>query len=182
MTSKRIWLKIVMTASFVAVLLNFLPLWTSAENRSANTDSIFLQQAANGASWIILLGELAEKQAASGDVRKYGKQITTDNRLHVMEIHRLAGKKGILLSTDTDQVRQNTVQYFSQQYGANFDRNYVSMMADENSRQVSIFKLTAQKGIDEEIRAFAAAKIGMLEGYVVWAEKILSDLPKPVLK
>lgn len=182
MTRKRIWLTIVITVSFVPALLNFFSVSTSAGNTSVNPDAIFLQQAANGASWIILMGELAEKQAASGDIQKYAKQITADNRIHVREIHHLAGKKGVLLSTDADQVQQNTFQYFSRQYGADFDRNYISMMADENSRQVSIFKLTAQKGIDEEIRAFAAAKIRMLEGYVAWAEKILSDLPKPVLK
>lgn len=55
-------------------------------------------------------------------------------------------------------------------------------MMDDNQRDLSLYRKEAEKGQDAEIRTFAANIIKKLEGYVLAAEKILLDLPKPVLK
>lgn len=130
--------------SFVALAFFFLiistavPVGTVADTAESHDDKLFLQQAANSISWLIILGELARKQAASGDVR--------------------------------------------QKSGADFDRNYISLMLEENRCLVSSYQREAQKGMDAEIRAFAYEKIKILEGYLAWAHQLLQDLPKPLLK
>ena len=131
---------------------------------------------------MIILGELAEKQAASGDIRQYGVIMAGDYRKHVNGLHLLARQKGVSLLPDTDAARQNTTQYFTQKFGADFDRNYISLMMEENRNQLSFYQHEAQKGIDADVRALAAAMIKRLEGYVARAYRILLDLPKPVLK
>jgi putative membrane protein len=128
------------------------------------------------------LGDLAKKQAASKDVKEYGERMAMDHGQYYQELNRFAYRSGITLAPDSDRVRKDTLAFFSQEYGAAFDRNYVSLMIDENKRDIDLYQKEKEKGRDPEIRSFAARIIKNLEGYVVTAEKILLDLPKPVLK
>jgi putative membrane protein len=147
-----------------------------------NDDLRFLQTAANNCLWKMNLGDLAKKQAASKEVKQYGEIMSTDHGQYYQELNRLAGRKGIAFTADPDRVRKSTFVFLSQEYGAAFDRNYISLMIDDNQRDLSLYRQEAAKGHDAEIRAFAANILNKLEGYVLAAEKILLDLPKPVLK
>lgn len=149
---------------------------------SQNNDLRFVQAAANNCIWKMNLGDLAKKQAASKKVKEYGEKMATDHGQYYQELNRLAGRKGMAFMADQDRVRKDTFVFLSQEYGAAFDRNYISLMADDNQRDISLYRQEAEKGHDDEIRAFAANIIKKLEGYVLAAEKILLDLPKPVLK
>ncbi|MRR15513.1 MAG: DUF4142 domain-containing protein [Deltaproteobacteria bacterium] len=169
-------------AFFFLIISSALPGGTVADNTDRHDDKLFLQQAANSVSWMILLGELAQKQAASSDVGKYGVQMADDYRRHLEALNLLARQKGLSLAPDNNATRLNATQFFSQKFGAEFDRDYISLMEDENNFLVIRYRQEAQKGLDAEIRAFASEKIKMLEGYVAWAHQILLDLPKPVLK
>lgn len=180
MSPNRIFYFVALSILFLIFLLT-VPGQTDADT-AKNDDALFIQQAANSASWMIILGEFAQKQAASGDIRQYGATMVGDYRKHIGELNLLARQKGISLSPDTDTARRNTVQFFSRTFGAGFDRNYISLMADEQNNQLSFYSQEAQKGLDAEIRAFASEKIKIIEGYVSSARKILLDLPKPVLK
>jgi putative membrane protein len=174
--------------SFVALAFFFLifstavPAGTVADTTENNDDKLFLQQAANSISWMIILGELAQKQAASSDIRQYGVQMADDYRKHLDAMNLLARQKGQSLAPDNNAARRNTTQSFSQKFGAEFDRDYISLMEEENNFLVIRYRQQAQKGLDSEIRAFVFEKIKILEGYVAWAHKILLDLPKPILK
>jgi len=145
-------------------------------------DLQFLQSASANCLWKITLGDLARKQAASRDVREFGATMATDHERYHRELSRLAGRRGIAFKEEPDRGRKATGEYFSREYGAAFDRDYISLMIDDNQRDLRLYRQEAQKGVDAEIRAFAAAIIKKLEGYVVTAEKILIGLPKPVLK
>ncbi|HOX15081.1 MAG TPA: DUF4142 domain-containing protein [Smithellaceae bacterium] len=174
--------------SFVALAFFFLiistavPVGTAADTAESHDDKPFLQQAANRVSWMIILGELAQKQAARSDIGKYGVQMADDYRKHLDALNLLARQKGLSLAPEDNVTRRNTTQSFSKKFGAEFDRDYISLMEDENNFLVIRYRQEAQKGLDAEIRAFASEKIKILEGYVAWAHKILLDLPKPVLK
>lgn len=58
--------------------------------------------------------------------------------------------------------------------------NFNTVSEQMNAENMLI--LAAEKGQDAEIRAFAANIIKKLEGYVLAAEHILLDLPRPVFK
>jgi putative membrane protein len=70
----------------------------------------------------------------------------------------------------------------SKEYGAAFDRIYISLMIDEHQRDVALYRGEAEKGRDDDIKSFARKLIKRLEEYVGMAKKILISLPTPVLK
>lgn len=146
------------------------------------TDEQFLQEALNYSSFQIIMGEMAVKQAAGGDFRKYGKDMAAAHGQIYRDLEKIAREKGIRLTAVLDPVRRNTVRYYSQEYGAAFDRNYISLMVDENRRDAVLFRHMEKNSGDAEIRRFAGRVAPNLEGYASRAEKLLAELPFPWLK
>ncbi|MFA5183073.1 MAG: DUF4142 domain-containing protein [Syntrophales bacterium] len=179
---KRTWSFFIPVLAITFLYLIAATLAQSDMSSPQNDDFQFLQTAANNCVWKMNLGDLAKKQAASKEVKEYGEKMATDHGQYYQELNRLAGRKGIEFMADPDRVRKSTFVFLSEEYGAAFDRNYISLMMDDNQRDLSLYRQEAEKGHDAEIRAFAANIIKKLEGYVLAAEKILLDLPKPVLK
>lgn len=147
-----------------------------------NGDQLFLQQAYKNATWLSKLGRLANQLAASQSVRDHGRRVTEDYEKHLEELTSLAAKKGVHLTDDSDPARLATLQHFSRRSGAELDRNYISLMIDENKSQLSLYRKEAEKGRDREIMDFASRSIKRLEGDAAVAQMILINLPRPVLK
>jgi putative membrane protein len=146
------------------------------------TDAQLMQEAVNFSSFQIIMGELAVKQAAGREFKDYGKDMTAAHGQIYRDLEKIASGKGIKLAPDIDPVRQNTVRYYSQEYGAAFDRSYISLMVDENRRDAELYRYMAQKAGGKDLREFAGRVAPNLEGYAKRAEKILADLPFPFLK
>jgi putative membrane protein len=145
-------------------------------------DRQFLQNATISSAWKITLGEIALRQAASKDIKEFSKIMMTDQGQIYRDLKRLAQRKGTTLSEDIDPVHRNTIAFLSQEYGAAFDRNYISLMIDEHQRDAVLYREESEKGLDADVRAFAGPIVRKLEEYVGLAKKILLDIPKPMLK
>jgi len=145
-------------------------------------DRQFLQDASISSAWKIALGKIALRQAASKDIKEFSKIMMTDQGQIYSDLKRLAQRKGTTLSEDIDPVHRNTIAFLSQEYGAAFDRNYISLMIDEHQRDTVLYREEAEKGLDADVRAFAGPIVRKLEEYVGLAKKILLDIPKPMLK
>ena len=168
----------------VACVVLFLcaSLQAQPDSGKANHDQLFLQQAYKNATWLSKLGRLAWQLAASQSVRDHGRRIAEDYGKQLEDIKSLAAKKGISLADESDPARLATIQHFSHRTGAELDRNYISLMIDENAEQLSLYRKEARQGNDREITDFAAGAIKRLEGDAAVAQMILINLPRPVLK
>jgi putative membrane protein len=151
-------------------------------NQAALRDRQFLQDASVSSAWLITLGNIALRQAASADIKNFSKMMIRDQGQIDGDLKMLAQRKGVALSGDTDPVRRNTSAFLSQEYGAAFDRNYISLIGDVHQRDAALYREETEKGLDADIRAFAGRLVKRLEEYVGMAKKILNDLPKPLLK
>jgi len=166
----------------LAVLFSWTSLQAQPETGTKNGDQLFVRQAYKNATWLLKLGKLAHQLAASQSVRDHGQLVTEAYEKHLEEIRSLAARKGVSLADDTDPARFNTIQHFSRRTGAELDRNYISLMIDENADQISLYRKEAQEGRDREIADFASRNIKRLEGDAAIAQMILGNLPRPVLK
>jgi putative membrane protein len=150
--------------------------------QTSSIDRQFLQKAYTDSAWKVDLGEIALRQAASKDIQEFSGRMIKDQGQIGLDLNVLAKRKGMQLSGDVGPVRRNTSAALSQEYGAAFDRNYISLMMDEHQRGAALYLEEAEKGLDADIRAFARRIVGKLEEYAGLAKKILQDLPKPLLK
>ena len=175
--------KVVFTAMAVVFYLGVNVTFAQMDvNQAALRDRQFLQDASFSSAWLLHLGDIAIRQAASSDVKELSKMMIRDQGQIDGELKSLAKRKGVMLQEDIDLARRNTTAFLSQEYGAAFDRNYISLIADVHQRDAALYREETEKGLDVDIRAFAGRLVKRLEEYVGMAKKILNDLPKPLLK
>ena len=154
----------------------------TASSREPSPDHRFLQEMAPGSQWKISLGELALRQAANGDVKAFSELMIAEQKQILHDLERIADRKGIELSRDVDAARRNTLIHFAQEYGAAFDRGYISLMLDEHQRDAALCREEIEGGKDPDVRTFAGKIFERIGKCVGMAKQILLDLPKPVLK
>lgn len=145
-------------------------------------DRAFLRQAAKDSLWQLSLGELALKQAAGGNIRKYGEDMILGNRRIQADIQSLAKKKGVDLEIDQDPLQNQTLEHLSRELGAGFDRQYISLMIDEQERSYRLYRKEADQGQDRETRAFAGDVLPWIGEQLKRARDILLGIPQPFLK
>ena len=159
-----------------------VPFARTAVSQGLSPDDRFLQDMAAGSAWKISLGDLALRQAANGDVKMFSELMIAVQRQILRDLDAIADRKGIVLSRDVDAARRNTLIHFSQEYGAAFDRGYISLMLDEHQLDAALCREEIEKGKDADVRTLASKILERIEKFVGMAKQILLDLPKPVLK
>ena len=143
---------------------------------------VFLQSAALGCLWRVESGTVAARQGAAEAAKSFGQHMVTRYSGLGREVATLAWKKGIGLPGKLDRSQQSTLEYMAKQRGAGIDREYVSMMADDLSGDLKNFKRASRQAQDPDIQAFAARAVRGLEEDLSLAERVLRDLPQPILK
>jgi putative membrane protein len=180
MKKPRPFLIILTMAVFILILAAIL---TGSDMMAEESNpQTFLQKASRNSAWKISTGRIALKQAGSQDVKTYGEMMVSEHEVLSTALQRLALQKGATLSPETDRVRQNTLQFLSHEYGAGFDRSYMSLLMDDNMEDFNLYTKAAKTVKDEELRSLAYALAGKMQAFVREAEKILRDLPQPLLK
>ncbi len=154
----------------------------TASSREPSPDRRFLQDMASGGAWKISLGEIALRQAANGDIKVFSELMIAEQKRILRDLEAISDRKGISLSRDVDAARQNTLHHFAQEYGAAFDRGYISLMIDEHQRDAALCREEIEMGKDADVRTFASKVKERIEQFIGMAKQILRDLPKPVLK
>jgi putative membrane protein len=104
-------------------------------------DLDFFEDAAQGGLLEVKLGQLAVKQAASDDVRKFGQRMVDDHgklNARLMEIGH--DRKGVAVPHELDKKHESVVDKLAQLGGAKFDREYMDMMVNDHQSDVKAFE------------------------------------------
>jgi len=139
-------------------------------NRMAGADSTFATKAAEGGLAEVQLGNLAQSNASSNDVKSFGQQMVTDHTKANDELKSIAGKKGITLPTSPNSKQQAEYNRLQKLRGANFDREYMKLMVSDHRTDVSEFRKESESGSDADIKAFAGKTLPTLENHLKMAE------------
>jgi putative membrane protein len=148
----------------------------------AEPDGAFLRQAAANSLWQASLGELARTQAAGGEIRRYGEDMIRENRKIEADLRSLAHRKGLSLEAALDPLQNQTLGYLAGEFGAGFDRQYASLMTDEQERNSRLYRNEAEQGRDAEIRAYAERILPWIDSQWKRARELLLGIPQPFLK
>lgn len=145
-------------------------------------DRSFIRQAAKDSLWQISLGELALKQAAGGNIRRYGEDVIRENQRIQGDLLSLAQGKGISTEIMLDPLQNQTLEYLARERGAGFDRQYISLMIDEQERSGRLYRKESDQGQDRDTRAFAGNVLPWIDEQLKRAREILLGIPQPFLK
>ena len=142
-------------------------------------DTDFFEDAAQGGMLEVKLGELAVKQAASEDVRKFGQRMIDDHgKLNTRLVDLGHQKPGLTIPTELDKKHKALVDKMAQLAGAKFDREYMDHMVDDHQRDVKAFEKQAKDGKDTDLKQLAATSLPTLLDHLQMAKDLDARLKK----
>ena len=142
------------------------------EDNKTENDAEFVVDAADGGMLEVQLAELAVKNAASEEVKKYAQMIAKDHSKTNTELKTLAEKKNITLPIALSDKAQKKYDDLADKTGEDFDKAYCKYMVDDHEADIKEFKRQAEKGEDPEPKSWAAEKVTTLEYHLATAEEM----------
>jgi putative membrane protein len=135
-------------------------------------DHDFMMKAAQGGMAEVELGQLAQQNAQSPEVKAFGERMVRDHTKAGDELKQLASQEGVALPTTLDAKDQATKQRLSGLHGAAFDKAYMQDMVTDHRKDIAEFKHEASTGNDQNVRNWAGKTLPTLESHLREAEKV----------
>jgi putative membrane protein len=161
-----------------AVLLLAMPALAQQQQSRDLTpqDRSFVRDAATGGKAEVELGKLAEQNAQSEQVKKFGQKMVQDHSAANQKLEGVARMKGIELPQQLDAEHQQALDRLSKMRGAEFDRTYMQDMVKDHNKDVNEFRKEAQSGKDPDIREFARQTLPTLQQHDQMAKNVNGSL------
>jgi putative membrane protein len=139
-------------------------------------DMNFVHSASEGGLMEIKLGQLAQNNAGSDDVKKFGKVMIEDHTKTNKELSAFAHGKEIILAGTLNKKLQKKYAQLEKKTGADFDKTYISYMISDHKEDIAAFEKEVEIGKDPEIKNWAANKIPVLKHHLYLANKAFASL------
>jgi putative membrane protein len=150
----------------------------SHSDTSMADDRKFVMEAASGGLMEVALGKIAATNAASAQVKEFGRMMVTDHTKANTELKAVAAQKSITISSTPMEKHQKHIDELKAKKGADFDKAYVDMMVDDHKEDIEKFKDEANKGNDAAVKAFAAKTLPVLQKHLDHIQKIEDGMKK----
>lgn len=162
-----------------------------------SSDKKFIMEAAHGGMMEVELGKLGVDKASSPDVKQFAQRMVDDHSKANDELMQLASQKGITLSHADHQAMmsqtssgtssadkdhqammkaQGMKDKLSKLSGADFDREYMSMMVKDHVKDVKEFEDASTKAKDADLKAWAAKTLPTLREHLQMARDVNSKV------
>lgn len=141
-------------------------------------DAEFAVKVADGGLLEVRLGELAQSNAASPDVKKFGQRMITDHGKANEELKALAQQKNISLPATLSNKNQEKYDDLAKKTGVEFDKAYCNLMVKDHKDDIDEFKKQADKGNDPELKSWASEKLPTLENHLTMIESMQDVIKK----
>jgi putative membrane protein len=144
----------------------------------ANTedDVKFAMDAADGGMMEVRMGELAQTNGSSPEIKAFGKSMVVDHGKANEELKALAATKNISLPADMSEDMREKCDDLAKKKGHDFDKAYADLMVDDHKDDIDKFEKEAEKGKDPEIKAWAAEKLATLRHHLQMADNMKEAL------
>jgi len=143
------------------------------QQQMSDTDRTFVTNAYQSNLTEIQLGQFAEQQASSDEVKQYARDVVADHTRANDELQQIANTKGVDLPSDIQSTEQ---EQFSGLSGAEFDRQYLQHQQDAHRQAISMYEQQASQGQDPELKAFASNQLSSLREHENKANTLMSSL------
>ena len=135
----------------------------------SSADRKFMMNAAKGGMMEVHMGQMAEKQGQSAEVKKIGARMVADHTKVNNELMSLAQAKGVKLDTRHKMDKMDS---------ANFDQMYLDQMVKDHEKDIAEFQTQAKSGTDPELKSFAAKNLPTLKKHLEMVKAAQGKMPK----
>jgi putative membrane protein len=147
------------------------PAQAGEQQQLVQQDIEFATKAAEGGLKEVRLGELAQQQAASDQVKEFGQRMVEDHGKANDQLKQIAQQKGIELPQELSEEAQQLHDELQQKSGEEFDQAYMDEMVSDHEEDVQNFQQYAESGQDPDLTGFAEETLPVLEEHRQLAQK-----------
>lgn len=144
----------------------------SISNNAMKDDADFLTTAYNDGMFEIDAAKLAQKNAASAEVKELAKKIESDHAKANEQISMIASKNNITLPTALSEKKQSKYGDLAKVTGKEFDKEYIKEMVKCHDDAIDAFEKKSKNANNTEIQDFAVKTIPVLTAHKTQADVI----------
>ncbi len=145
-------------------------------NGLSGQDEDFAEDAAQSSMLEIKLGELAQRNGSSQDVKDMAGMIIRDHRDASDKLKTITDAKNIQLDANLDDDHQDKYDDLASKTGRDFDMAYADMMVKSHEKSISKFEKQEEKGEDMELKNFASNTLPTLRNHLEMAKDMQNRL------
>jgi putative membrane protein len=149
---------------------------TTANGGVPTSDRQFMDKAAQGGMAEVELGQLAQQNGQSQNVKDFGKRMVDDHSKANDQLKQLASQKGVSLPTSLNSKDQATKDKLSKLQGAAFDKAYMKDMVMDHKKDVAEFQKASTSAKDPDLKSWAGQTLPTLQSHLQEAEKIAPNV------
>jgi putative membrane protein len=136
----------------------------------AADQSTFLQDAIAGSMAEVQLGQLAQQNGSSADVKSFGQTLVTDHSKAMDQAAALAKSMSVQVPTEPTPEAQKEYQKLHSLKGAEFDKEFAQHMVSDHEKDIKKFEEEALGA--GQVAQFAKATLPTLQTHLDMAKKI----------
>jgi putative membrane protein len=135
-------------------------------------DAEFATEVADGGMLEVKLGQLAQTNSNSAQVKQFGQMMIDDHSKAGEELKNLARSKNISLPSSLSDKCQKKYDDLAGKKGEEFDKAYSKLMVKDHEDDVDKFKKEGEKGRDGDLKSWASGKVATLEHHLRAAKEM----------
>jgi len=138
------------------------------------TDKEFVKNVVESSATEVQLGKLAQEKASSDAVKELGKQMVEAHTQTSQQLKHAAAALNVQGSAEPPRKAKKAEDKLAKLSGADFDRAYAKMAADEQKQAVKQFEREAKSGKVPGVKDFAAKNLSAEQERQKHAEELAS--------
>lgn len=142
------------------------------DNEEIENDATFLADAAELHLTEIEIGKLALKKGVRPDVIKYAQMLIADHTIALEELKALSIKNTITLPTAMTEGGTEKYNKLNEKSGAEFDKDFVAMMAEEHEKAATEMTEISQKVKNPDVKLWTSRQVTMFTTHTDHAKKL----------
>ena len=163
--------------SFCLLLIVALPSH-AANNTLSPAGKLFIKDAASAGMLEVQLGQLAHDKGNAQEVKEFGDRMIIDHTRWNDELKAIAAQKNLKLPAQVERKHRQILARLSKLSGDKFDRKYLQAMVKNHDKDVAQFKKAVKKVKDQELNAWAASTLPVIEQHLQLAKEATQKLGK----
>lgn len=145
------------------------PTATPVRSVPRQDDNAFAMTVAQNGMAEVALAKLALQKAQNADVKKFAQRVITDHTKVGQELKKIATAKNITLPAEVKPEQKETHDRFMKLSGAEFDREFMTLMVENHEKSITAFEAESNNGTDAELKAFAGNTLPTLREHLQMA-------------
>ena len=120
-------------------------------------DKSFMMQAGKDGMMEVHMGQMAQQQGQSAEVKKIGGMIVADHTKANSQLMALAEKRGLKLDTNHKMSKLDK---------GNFDQAWLAQMVKDHQKDIQAFESASKNASDPEVKSFAKKTLPVLQKHL----------------